>query len=60
MEQGQGDSSSSLPSNSILNLSVSQLEERLATGIEQRVPQYKDFTAEWPGPLDGRLGYSES
>lgn len=59
MEQGQGESTSSIPS-SIFNLSGQQHEDRVPTGIEKRVKQFRDFTAEWPGPLDGRLGYSES
>ena len=43
-----------------MSISGSKREDREPTGIEKRVKQFKDFTAEWPGPLDGRLGYSES
>jgi len=58
VDQGQGDSTSS-----ILNatkFSRVGKDDRDRTGAETPAKPKRDFGAEWPGPLDGPLGYSET
>ena len=58
MEQGQGESTS--PVQNAISISGTDNEGRNSIVIERRVKQTKESTMEWPGPLDGPLGYSET
>jgi hypothetical protein len=58
VEQGQGESTS--PVQNAIGFSSPDNEGRNSIVIERRVKQTKESTIEWPGPLDGPLGYSET
>ncbi len=58
MEQGQGESTSTV--QNAISFSGPDNAGRNSTDIERRVKQTKESTTEWPGPLDGPLGYSET
>jgi len=57
VEQGQGDSSSPIPYS--MSFAGSQREDREPAGAKQEAKPL-DAGLEWPGPLDGPLGYSET
>lgn len=58
MEQGQGESKSSVQNT--IGFPGHESEDINPPGIEARIKQARQAVNEWPGPLDGPLGYSET